>query len=75
MRVMNVIAGIIISILFSMLPADLQANEATGTVSIKLNSANIKNFDIDMDMDIKINHMYIGKHESLSLTLALKKGN
>jgi hypothetical protein len=28
-----------------------------------------------MDMDIKINHMYIGKHESLSLTLALKKGN
>jgi hypothetical protein len=75
MKVMKVIAGIIISMLFTMLPADLQANEATGTVSIKLNSANIKNFSIDMDMDIKINHMQIGKHESLSLTLALKKGN
>jgi hypothetical protein len=58
-----------------MLPVNLQANEATGTVSIKLNSANIKNYNIDMDMDIKINHMYIGKHESLSLTLALKKGD
>jgi hypothetical protein len=63
-----------------MLPATLQAKEAdAGTVSIKLNSANIKgkslNLNMDMDMDIKINHMYIGKHESLSLTLALKKGN
>ncbi|MDR3141648.1 MAG: DUF3868 domain-containing protein [Tannerellaceae bacterium] len=75
MKVVKVIAGIIISVLFSMLPANLQANEATGTVSIKLNSANIKNLNVNMDMDIKINHMHIGKHESLSLTLALKKGN
>jgi hypothetical protein len=58
-----------------MLPTNLQANEATGTVSIKLNSANIKNLNINMDMDIKINYMHIGKHESLSLTLALTKGN
>jgi hypothetical protein len=63
-----------------MLPATLQAKEVeAGTVSIKLNSANIKrqsiNINMDMDMDIKINHMNIGKHESLSLTLALKKGN
>jgi hypothetical protein len=59
-----------------MFPVILQANE-TGTVAIKLNSANIKgsSFNLNVDMDIKINHMYIGKHESLSLTLALKKGN
>ncbi|MDR0748964.1 MAG: DUF3868 domain-containing protein [Tannerellaceae bacterium] len=75
MKVMKVIAGIIISVLFSMLPANLRANEATGTVSIKLNSANVKNLNVNMDMDIKINYMHIGKHESLSLTLALKKGN
>jgi hypothetical protein len=77
---MKVIAGIITSILFYVLPVTLQAKEVeAGTVSIKLNSINIKgqssNLNMDMDMDIKINHMYIGKYESLSLTLALKKGN
>ncbi|MDR1201626.1 MAG: hypothetical protein LBL58_08365 [Tannerellaceae bacterium] len=74
---MKVTVGIIISILFYMLPVTLLANEATGSVAIKLNSANIKSqsFSLNIDMDIKINHMYIGKHESLSLTLALKKGN
>lgn len=64
---------ITISILFGIAPA-LKAQEA-GTVTVKLNTAKIKGKALNLDMDIKINHVYIGKRESLSLTLALKKGN
>ncbi|MDH6303495.1 hypothetical protein M2459_000572 [Parabacteroides sp. PF5-5] len=68
--IFTIIIGIII-LGFSPL---VQAQEA-GTVTVKLNAANLKGQTLNLDMDIRINHVYIGKRESLSLTLALKKGN
>lgn len=71
---MKTIISIIVSIVFCMLPVTIQAQEA-GTVTVKLNAADIKGQSLNLDLDVKINHIYIGKRESLSLTLALKKGN
>ncbi|GEM_PF-2167609 len=62
-----------IVLLLGLIPA-LNAQEA-GTVTVKLNKADLKGQALDLDLDIRINHIYIGKRESLSLTLALQKGN
>lgn len=62
-----------LSLLFSITPA-IQAQEA-GTVSVKLNSANLRGQTLHLDLDVRINHIYIAPHSSLSLTLALKNGN
>lgn len=71
---MKTVIGIVISIMFCMLPVAVCAQE-TGNVTVELNTADIKGRALNLDLDVKINHIYIGKRESLSLTLALKKGN
>jgi hypothetical protein len=52
----------------------IQAQDA-GTVSVKLNSANLRGQTLSLDLDMRINHIYVAPHASLSLTLALQNGN
>ena len=68
---MKTIYCIIISLLLGIAPG-LQAQ--SGTVSVKLNKANLSGKSLSLDLDVRINHIYVSPYESLSLTLVLQKG-
>ncbi len=60
-------------LLFGLTPS-IQAQDA-GTVSVKLNSASLRGQTVNLDLEVRINHIYVAPHSSLSLTLALQNGN
>jgi hypothetical protein len=49
-----------------------QAQLGSGSASVKLNSATLKGNALNLDMDIKIAQMNIGRYESVSLRLVLR---
>lgn len=69
---MRTIFYIIICCVFAGIAPAIQAQE--GTVTVKLNKANLRGQTLDMDLDIRVNHVYIASSNSLSLTLALQSG-
>ncbi len=69
---MKTIFYFIIGIMFVVVPTTVQAQ--SGTVSVKLNQANLRGQKLNFDLDVRINHIYVGRYESLSLTLVLQKG-
>jgi hypothetical protein len=50
----------------------LRAQQGAGSISVKLNRADLKGTALNLDMDVKLDHIYIGRYESLSLTIVLK---
>jgi hypothetical protein len=50
----------------------MYAQQKAGSVSVRVNRADLRGAALNLDMDIKIDHMQIGRYESLSLTLVLR---
>jgi hypothetical protein len=61
----------IISVLLGVTPA-MQAQQQASGVSVKLNKADLRGSTLSLDLDMKLNYIALGRHESLSLTLVLK---
>ncbi|MDR1645255.1 MAG: DUF3868 domain-containing protein [Tannerellaceae bacterium] len=50
----------------------MHAQQRAGSVSAKINRVDLKGTALNLDLDMRIDHMQIGRYESLSLTLVLR---
>lgn len=53
----------------------VQAQEAGGTVSVKLNGTSLKGQSLSVNLSMNIDRIYVSSHMSLALTFALQSGN
>ncbi|MDR2118992.1 MAG: DUF3868 domain-containing protein [Tannerellaceae bacterium] len=65
---------ILFHILFVVICAGMAPGVAaqTGTVSVRVNRAELKGKALNLDADVRIAHVHVGRYESVSLTLVLK---
>ena len=69
MKTMKVLSGILFVLMLGLAPDTMAQN---GGVSVKLNNAGLRGNALNIDADLKIGPVHLGRYESLSLTLVLK---